>query len=432
MKQGKFLLWITILIFVISSTALPAVFAETKTVEFSGAKIGNARQLSPEDVIGAVLSFSADVQKISIACACWVQTDSSFTYTIYPFEKDYETSVGKDAVKTGTITYNVDSFQDIDWEAESPLPKGTYVLEITKAGLNGSQTGIRYDGEYGGQCVYENGIYTPDNSLRLQVVYASAPEKDYEELKKPEIDQSGKDIAPGAVMHFSDKEAESYFDSTGNRITAQIENNILVINITAGSDPNMYLHASEDAAALSAEEYPVLLLKVKRSEGAPLTGQFFFNTTEFSGPNPAGAVSFPYEDITDWQMIPVNLGSNTNYVGDIISYRFDPFSTTEADCQVEIEWIAFFQTMEAAKNFNGDFTQFETQTPSPTPAESTSSPSATAKATASNAPQSSSPAGRDEGTISKTTIIILAAVGIAVVAIIVILIIINRKKKKNA
>lgn len=432
MKRGKFLLWITILIFVISSTALPAVFAETKTVEFSGVKIGNARQLSQEDVIGAVLSFSADVQKISIACACWVQTDASFTYTIYPFEKDYETSVGKDGVKTGTITYNVDGFQDISWEAEAPLPKGTYVLEITNAGMNGTQTGIRYDGEYGGQYVYENGIYTPDNSLRLQVVYASAPEKDYGELKKPEIDQSGKEIAPGAVMYFSDKEAESYFDATGNRITAQIENNILVINITAGSDPNMYLHASEDVAALSAEEYPVLLLKVKRSEGAPLTGQFFFNTTEFSGPNPAGAVSFPYEDRTDWQMIPVNLGSNTNYIGDIISFRFDPFSLTEADCQVEIEWIAFFQTMDAAKNFNGDFTQFETQTSSPTPEEGTPSPSATAKATANNTPQSSpSPAGRDESTISKTTIIILAAAGVAVVAIIVILII-NRGKKKKA
>jgi len=430
MKRNRLLVWLTIWIFILSSTAFPS-FAQSKQVEFSGVKIGNARQLSPEDVVGAVLSFSADVQKISIACACWVNSEASFTYTIYPFEQDYDTSVGKEAVKTGTITYNTDGFQDIEWAEGAPLPKGIYVLEITNAGENGIQTGIRYDAEYEGQYVYENGTYTPDNSIRLEVLYASAPEKDYGELTKPKIEASGKDAAPGAVMRFSDDGAEEYFDATGSRIAAQIENNNLILDITAGSDPNIFLYASEEAAALDAEDYPVLLLKLKRSEGSPLVGQFFFNTTVFTGPSAAGAVSFPYEDTTDWQMVVVNLGSNTNYTGNIVSYRYDPFSLTEADCQVEIEWIAFFQSTEAAKNFNGDFTQFETETASPSPSGETPAPATAGKATAKSTPPSAAtPKGTDSGGIDQTTMILLIAGAAAAIIVIVVIVILVKKKKK--
>ena len=180
MKRVKSVLLLTAAFIVfITAAARRPIAAESKTVDFSGVKIGNARQLTPSDIVGAVLSFSADVQKISIACACWKNEDASFTYTIYPFEEDYDTSVQKEPVKTGTITYNTDGFQDIEWTEEEPLAKGVYVLEITNAGENGVQTGVRYDGEYEGQYVYENGIYTPDNSLRLQVVYTTSPEADY-------------------------------------------------------------------------------------------------------------------------------------------------------------------------------------------------------------------------------------------------------------
>lgn len=322
MKRVKsvLLLAAAFIVFITAAAQRP-IAAESKTVDFSGVKIGNARQLTTSDIVGAVLSFSADVQKISIACACWKNEDASFTYTIYPFEEDYDTSVQKEPVKTGTITYNTDGFQDIEWTEEEPLAKGVYVLEITNAGENGVQTGIRYDGEYEGQYVYENGIYTPDNSLRLQVVYTTSPEADYGELQKPETGQDESDPAPGAVMFFSDDEADTYFNESGNLIAPELQDGILRLNITAGSDPNIYIFASEDASTLLAEEYPVLLFKVRRSEGSPLTGQFFFNTVNFTGPSAAGAVSFAYEDTTDWQMIAVNLGNNTNYTGEIISYR---------------------------------------------------------------------------------------------------------------
>ena len=126
-------------------------------------------------------------------------------------------------------------------------------------------------------------------------------------------------------MFFSDDEADTYFNESGNLIVPELQDGILRLNITAGSDPNIYIFASEDASTLLAEEYPVLLFKVKRSEGSPLTGQFFFNTGDFSGPSASGAVSFAYEDTTDWQMIAVNLGSNTNYTGELISVPLRSF-----------------------------------------------------------------------------------------------------------
>ncbi len=433
MKRVKsvLLLAAAFIVFITAAAQRP-IAAESKTVDFSGVKIGNARQLTTSDIVGAVLSFSADVQKISIACACWKNEDASFTYTIYPFEEDYDTSVQKEPVKTGTITYNTDGFQDIEWTEEEPLAKGVYVLEITNAGENGVQTGIRYDGEYEGQYVYENGIYTPDNSLRLQVVYTTSPEADYGELQKPETGQDESDPAPGAVMFFSDDEADTYFNESGNLIAPELQDGILRLNITAGSDPNIYIFASEDASTLLAEEYPVLLFKVKRSEGSPLTGQFFFNTGDFSGPSASGAVSFAYEDTTDWQMIAVNLGSNTNYTGELISYRYDPFSTTEADCTIEIEWMAFFRSTAAARAFNGDFTQFENEeTPAPssagpeTPAPTAATPSAAARTATARATQAP---GKSDGGLSQTAIIVIVCAAAVIVIAAVVIIIIKKKR----
>ena len=434
MKRVKsvLLLAAAFIVFITAAAQRP-IAAESKTVDFSGVKIGNARQLTTSDIVGAVLSFSADVQKISIACACWKNEDASFTYTIYPFEEDYDTSVQKEPVKTGTITYNTDGFQDIEWTEEEPLAKGVYVLEITNAGENGVQTGIRYDGEYEGQYVYENGIYTPDNSLRLQVVYTTSPEADYGELQKPETGQDESDPAPGAVMFFSDDEADTHFNESGNLIAPELQDGILRLNITAGSDPNIYIFASEDASTLLAEEYPVLLFKVRRSEGSPLTGQFFFNTVNFTGPSAAGAVSFAYEDTTDWQMIAVNLGNNTNYTGEIISYRYDPFSATEADCTIEIEWIAFFRSTAAAKAFNGDFTQFENEeTPAPSSAEpetpaptAAATPSATAGSATARATQAPS---ESDGGLSQTAIIVIVCVAAVIVIAVVVVIIIKKKR----
>lgn len=428
MKHSKLLLGITILIFVISSTLLPAVYAETKTVDFSGTVIRNARQLTPSDVVDVVLSFSADVQKISIECASWNNAESSFEYAIYPFSTDYVSSVENEPVKSGTITYTENSYQDIEWTEDAPLPKGIYVLEITNAGLNEVLTGIRYDGEYAGQYVYENGIYTPDNSLRIQVVYHTVPEKDYGELTKPKVESAGSDTKPGALMRFTDDDALLYFSETGNKTAAKIEDGVLVIDITAGLDPNMNIQASEEASTLSAEEYPVLLLKVKRSEGTPLTGQFFFSTTNFAGPNPAGSVSFPYADTTDWQLIPVNLGNNTNYTGEILSFRYDPFTETEADCQVQIEWIAFFQSMEAAKNFDENATDPDPENPStPTPTEAP-----TKKPETSETPKAASPTDSPdsaEGGLGTTGIILILVAGIVIAGIIILIIVKQRKKK---
>lgn len=57
-------------------------------------------------------------------------------------------------------------------------------------------------------------------------------------------------------MFFSDDEADTYFNESGNLIAPELQDGILRLNITAGSDPNIYIFASEDASTLLAEEYP--------------------------------------------------------------------------------------------------------------------------------------------------------------------------------
>lgn len=124
----------------------------------------------------------------------------------------------------------------------------------------------------------------------------------------------------------------------------------------------------------------------------------------------------------------MHLGNNTNYTGEIISYRYDPFSATEADCTIEIEWIAFFRSTAAAKAFNGDFTQFENEeTPAPSSAEP-ETPAPTAAATPSATARATQAPSESDGGLSQTAIIVIVCVAAVIVIAVVVIIIIKKKR----
>lgn len=346
-----------------------SVFAEgeenvedPKIVNFSGTDLNNARIFDEEDMSVCVASFSAAVRNISVRLAKMGTDPGAIEWALYAFEKDYETSILRDAIKQGSFEVNSDGYYDITWE-EEPLAAGVYVILFYNAV---GRTGLRYNGAYEGQYVIENDIYTPDNSVKMIVTYDTVPETPYGAIEKPIIDEEN-DIYPGGVMFFDEDGADSWFKAMSNFTENSIVDGYLQIKIAAeAKDPYLPIYARADVSDLDAQEYPVLLMKVRKSAGTPATGQFFFNTSEFKGWSAKGSVSFSYADTTDWQLVVVNFGSNTNFKGRMVSFRFDPFSTVESESTVDIAWMAFFDSVASATAFDGDFDKlYATPTPDP-------------------------------------------------------------------
>ena len=88
-----------------------------------------------------------------------------------------------------------------------------------------------------------------------------------------------------------------------------------------------------------------------------------FNTTDFPGPVLGASVGVTYEDTTEWQDVIVDLSANKNYKGELLTFRYDIVHMSDKEYLFEIEYILFFGTVEAARNFD----MSTLPTPSPTP-----------------------------------------------------------------
>ena len=77
---------------------------------------------------------------------------------------------------------------------------------------------------------------------------------------------------------FNDSDAESWFPEKGNYTENSIVDGVLTIDILAGLDPYLTIKAGGETNRLDALEYPVLVMKVRKSENTPTEGEFFFKT----------------------------------------------------------------------------------------------------------------------------------------------------------
>ena len=171
--------------------------------------------------------------------------------------------------------------------------------------------------------------------------------------------------------------------------------------------------------------------------------------------------SFRYADTGDWQTVvadPTVIASfKKNAVDnedDWLGFRFDVLNGTPAmDVEMDIDWIAFFGTEEAALAFDGDFakafpdkaTAAPTEAPKPTDAPVvteapqptdapvvTEAPKPTDAPKATDAPKDDTKEKDEVKKDNKTTWIIVGGVAaVAVAAIVAGVIIAGSKKKKK-
>lgn len=159
-----------------------------------------------------------------------------------------------------------------------------------------------------------------------------APQTPYGALTPAKVDEGNvnKDPHPflGAVMRFSDPDADTYYSMVNALYIGDIaiEDGKLQVPVLEGNDPQFYIDIQTSKEPVSCEEYPVMLMRLKRQEGSPKTGEIFFNTSEFAGPTAGGSVAVTYADTTEWQDVIVDFSGNKNYKGDLLSFRFVLFN----------------------------------------------------------------------------------------------------------
>lgn len=403
--------------------------------------------MTVSDIVGTHFSIAGDATFVGVACPSWSDNIGDITVALYPFNKDYETSVSKDPIiKHEFLSYGDNNFLGFEFAESDPLKAGEYVLELTDA-IDEGGTGVCVWAQqaYAGQRFYEDGEYNADLSLRMSVELVTPLETPYGTLT---VESAGGE-EPGeidympywdAMMRFSDDDAESYFTMEGSLYidTLEItEDGYLSVEVAVGNDPQFVLNLPEDADGPTRDDYPVMLIRVKPSKGAPATGEIYFNTTEFPGPTAGGSVTLNYEDTGEWQNVILNLKSNKNFNGSLINMRYDIVGEAKEPCSFLIDYILFFSSVEAAQAFkHEDLETMLANRPTPAPATPTPEPTATptkaATPTAKPAAKTNSPAGADkEGGLSGGEIAAIAACAVIVVGGVIAIIVILNKKKKN-
>ncbi len=392
--------------------------------------------LKEDELIASQFSISADAKFVGVGCPSWSDNIGEMTFNLYKFDKDYATTVKSTPIATNKFENYTDNYYlGFAFTSDKPLKAGEYLIEISEAyDDSGTGVGVWAQKKYAGQNLYEDGIYNADLSLRMHIEFINAPETPYGQLTPVSVstEDVNKDPNPfmDAVMRFSDPDAESYYNMT-NAVSigdAAIEDGKLSVPVLAGNDPQFYIDIASSLSAVPCDQYPVALIRMKRVEGSPLNGEIFFCTTEFTVPAAGGSVTFSYQDTTEWQDVIVDFGSNKNFKGDLMSFRFDIVQASEGDFTYLIDYILFFGTVEAAEAFDDISTL---PTPSPTP-EPTPTPEKTATPvpTSTVAPKSTDSTDVEKEKSNAGTIII-AVVVVAVLAIAAAAFIIIKKKAKQ-
>ena len=392
-----------------------------------------AYAMNAEDIVGTHFSIAGDATFVGIGCPSWSDNVGSLTVSLYTFDTDYNTSVSKDPIATNEfVDFQDNGFLGFEFAESDPLTAGEYVLEVTDAyDDSGSGVGIWAQLPYEGQHFYENGEYNPGLSIRMAVVLTTPLEVPYGTLSGSTSDgEDGEiDYIPylDCLMRFSDDDAEYYYTIDGSMYIDNLEitdEGYLQVDVGVGNDPQFYINLPSWVDGPTRDDYPVMLIRLKRSAGAPTSGEFFFNTTEFPGPSAGGSLTVQYEDTEEWQNAIVNFKTNKNFTGSLLSLRYDIVGAATEPCTFLIDYILFFSSPEAAAAFkHEDLETLLANQPTPEPA------TPTPKATASAAP--SAGAEEQEGGLSTGEIAAIVVCAVVVVGGIIVIIAVVNKRKKN-
>lgn len=363
-------------------------------------------------------------------------------------DSDYKTYVIDIAKANLDTAYALNGPDGIAQQAGST---DTPISELTESTWQGTVNSFRLD------CLYKegkSGMVPNGSEMYIEYIAFFASEADGKEYAKSGPDRSGyvapptaapiegEDAKPNydAIIQFKeDGDWAEYINIEGTPINGMIYEGAneagdgILFTVEENPDPWIQMHP---LAAIDGEEWPIMQMKVKKSEGSPNSGQIYYTTDQNPNLGEAQTALIKYQNTTEWQIVNINLNENKNDLcaGEYQILRLDVFTNSPKEVEFEIAYIAFFKSVTAAEQYianGGDFSEIISMTPTPaektpTPVPSTKKPTATKAAS----PTPTNKVGeKDKSSTTMTIVIIIAA--IVVVAGGVTAFIIIKKKKGN-
>ncbi|MBQ5762339.1 MAG: hypothetical protein IIW02_05970 [Clostridia bacterium] len=376
---------------VYATAAIPATEAETnsETGRVALYKGGNsAHNMSAEDIIASHFSIAGDATFVGVCCPSWSDSVGDMRVELYAFDTDYNKTIAGDPIATNMFeNFDDNDFIGFSFEESDPLKAGEYVIRLLDAfDAGGTGVGVWKHGDHPGQELYQNDEYIPDSSLKIGVTFITPPEG---EIYGKLTGYSTNDIEINKVPNLDNMlifDSEDMLELVTGGLGCQdisIEDGHLHINVTATNDSQITIvlpYWADDS--VYCDESKAMLVKFRKSEGSPDSGEVFFSTSLFAGPTAGGSVTADYEDTTEWQYAVFNFATNTKYTqeGAILNmFRYDIFASENKDAIFDIEYILFFDNKESALQWDGNFDAIATPVPTEKPV--TPTPQATQKPT---------------------------------------------------
>ncbi|MBR6934789.1 MAG: hypothetical protein IKH41_04810 [Clostridia bacterium] len=454
-----------LLALVLTFALIPAISAEESqetenlVSNLSGDISGLAVDVSAYEGSSAAMQFVllSPALKIEVCCPTWSRPGGGyFTMSLFKFDKDYSSTVAGSPV--ASVRY--DEFDDnqwlsLDFTADKPLEAGEYIVILDEPEV-GQPSGVWLDKATDKQLYFSDGFYDEAHSLRSRVTFLGNPENTFGTPLKPAEEEHGTDTEHSDepymdfTIFFNDPDWD-YILSPQMGVSTEFEEDHLLITVGPASDDPQLIVMLNDVGkeeGVLVEKYPVMVMKVRRvAETDPTVGEIFFFTETSPGAKSGNNFRFDYEATLDWQYVTIDLSSNRRCKDYFTGMRFDMFDHAPEGGNLEIEWITFFESKEAAAKFNGDFSPYIKATPVPT-AKPTEKPVDPTEVPAET--QAQQPENTDGGSVSTKApdkdntdntnntgkkgspniglLIGICAALIVVIAVIIVLLLKNKKK----
>ena len=331
---------------------------------------------SEESTMGCQFVTAAPALSVQVNCPTWNRPSGGFiTLSLYAFDTDYDKSVaGKPVAEKRYDGFDDNQWISLDFDAE-PLKPGEYVLLLHEP-EPGQQSGVWLDKASPKQICYNDGIPDPEHSLRARVIFKDQHDNylgtPSEAVKQTADTPSGElSDAPNSnfTVIFNDYDW-LYIVSPDPGIATEIEECLSIIVAGANDDPQIRIMFDDIATdpGVRIADYPVMKMKVRRvNETDPLKGEIFFLTDKSNAPKAGNSFTFDYDNSLEWQYVTIDFSKNPRCRDYLTGIRFDVFDHAPEGGELEVEWITFFQSAEAAGKFDGNFALTDPATDQPSP-----------------------------------------------------------------
>ncbi|MCQ2429112.1 MAG: hypothetical protein MJ192_02160 [Clostridia bacterium] len=332
-------------------------------VTFAASGTDGSLSLSAGDYAASQFVLKGSALRVTVC----VTGTGSVSVGLFAFDTDAETSLLGQPIAENTFDgISGKAYLSLCFPSDAPLDAGEYVLAVWDA------AGVKLvtRGTHESQLLYKNGAKESKSAL-ITAAYAKKPSPLYGKPTAPNAD-GGYDPAPhmASAIRFDAADKLPLISSTNTCACEYMEEDgegfARLKPSKDADDPFVWFDLPGTGPKTS--EYKYLLIKCRIDEGCPTRGQIFVVTDENSSQVPWANTFFNYKSDTDWQYVIVKLEGVGLYTGLVTSLRLDPVDHMSGSHTIDIAYLAFFGTKEAAADFTDNFGDYEEET-RPAPVE---------------------------------------------------------------